>query len=147
MTKLLGWLGTLPFIIATVYSLLNESLVGFYAPYVFVSYSSIILSFLAGTLWGRVVFTPDSRDYTLILLLSNVLAIIAWACILLSQLLLPAAVIMLAISFTLLLRIDLNGANDLVDGEAVLLDYQKLRRSLTLFVVSLHTITLFTTVF
>ena len=43
-----------------------------------ISYSAIILSFLSGTLWSRNGYAPESTKNKLLLLGSNLLALIAW---------------------------------------------------------------------
>ena len=60
--KVLGYAGLLPFL-STAVVMLNAVMNGpglqsaavfnLYAPYVFISYSAVILSFMAGTLWAK----------------------------------------------------------------------------------------------
>ncbi|MAH73178.1 MAG: hypothetical protein CBC09_03795 [Cellvibrionales bacterium TMED49] len=82
---LLGYAGVLPFAFSTLsvsFSLVDTgnansaSFLGLYVPYVFITYSACILSFLAGTLW-RGQF-DSSHDGSKMLLVSNLLALVGW---------------------------------------------------------------------
>ena len=62
LTALLGDLGSLPFILLAGImadahfngpGLHSASVLGLYAPYIFIAYSAVILSFLSGALWER----------------------------------------------------------------------------------------------
>ena len=79
--SLLGFMGLLPFALSTmlvVFSLVDtgnansSTFLGFYVPYVFITYSACILCFLAGTLW-RGQF-DSGQDGSKLLLVSNLLA-------------------------------------------------------------------------
>ena len=61
----------------------SASLFGFYAPYVFVTYSAIILSFLCGALWGKAVSGDCRQSANAVLIFSNLIALSAWSCTLL----------------------------------------------------------------
>ena len=91
LTRVLGFLGLVPFMLPS-YLMANAALFGsglqsaaifgLYGPYVFIAYSAIILSFLGGTLWAQARQSDDSSALMTILF-SNLLALSAWACLLL----------------------------------------------------------------
>lgn len=92
LTAFLGDLGSLPFILlaglmANAYfsgeGLHSASLLGVYVPYVFIAYSAVILSVLTGALWERSRLAKSSGFATAAILFSNLVALIAWACLLL----------------------------------------------------------------
>ena len=100
LTSLLGDLGSLPFILlaglmANAHfngpGLTVRSLLGLYAPYVFIAYSAVILSFLSGALWERERerererrrLAEPNRLASVTILFSNFIALSAWACLLL----------------------------------------------------------------
>jgi hypothetical protein len=77
----------------------SASLFGLYAPYVFITYSAIILSFLCGALWGKTVSDDCHSSANAVLIFSNLMALSAWSCTLLIYL----APIMSIFAVTLLL--------------------------------------------
>ena len=88
----LGYAGLGPFVLLSVMmlhaafvgpGLQSSSVFGLYTPYLFISYSAIILSFLSGTLWSRNGYAPESTQNELLLLGSNFLALIAWLALIL----------------------------------------------------------------
>jgi hypothetical protein len=90
---LLGYLGLFPFALSTCLTILSvvetghantSSFLGYYVPYVFLTYSACILSFLAGTLW-RGQF-DSGYDGSNMLLLSNLLALLSWLSLLVMNL-------------------------------------------------------------
>ena len=144
----LGYLGLLPFLIcalvlgnAAVFGVGSQSasLAGFYAPYVFVSYSVVILSFVSGTLWGRVYSEGADKLSRSMLLFSNVVCLCAWFSLLLthvSQVMTLLAVVLLAIGYGSVLFVERFAGRDE-------LSYWRLRRNLTIAVISLHALVLF----
>ena len=84
---LLGSIGLVPFIVSVgrmvsgAWSgggLQSASIFGLYAPYVFLAYSAIILSFLAGTLWGKWESLPPNRGSAVVLIFTNLTSLLAW---------------------------------------------------------------------
>lgn len=144
----LGYLGLLPFLIsalvlgnAAVFGLGSQSasLAGFYAPYVFVSYSVVILSFVSGTLWGRINPAGVDKLSSSMLLFSNVVCLSAWFSLLLthvSQVMTLLALILLAIGYGSVLFVERFAGRDE-------LSYWRFRRNLTIAVISLHALVLF----
>lgn len=74
----LGFLGYIPFAVGALLSVLGLELRLVDAELLFTSYSAIILSFLAGTLWGRALPQAGDRAAALLLPASNLLALLAW---------------------------------------------------------------------
>ena len=144
----LGYLGLLPFLIsasmlgnAAVFGLGSQSasLAGFYAPYVFISYSVVILSFVSGTLWGRIHSEVVDKSSSSMLLFSNVVCLSAWFSLLLthvSHVMTLLALILLAIGYGSVLLVERFAGRDE-------LSYWRLRRNLTIAVISLHALVLF----
>lgn len=92
LTTILGYLGLIPFLLTLAVmvngfvfdnGLQGVSVLGFYGPYVFISYSAVILSFLAGTLWSRARLGDDITMARAGVIASNLLALTAWASLLL----------------------------------------------------------------
>lgn len=80
----LGYLGVIPFVVAALFALFDLSLLGFDPRQVFIAYSAVILSFLGGIMWGRVLGLPDHRAVRCLLLLSNAIALTGFAALLLA---------------------------------------------------------------
>ena len=90
--KALGFAGLIPFLLPVVLmgqgalfakGFESASLFGFYVPYVFITYSAIILSFLCGALWGKAVSGDCRQSANAVLIFSNLIALSAWSCTLL----------------------------------------------------------------
>ena len=150
LTALLGDLGSLPFILlAGVMAdahfngpgLHSASVLGLYAPYVFIAYSAVILSFLSGALWER-ERQPSRQDEpnrlaTVTILFSNFIALSAWACLLLiyvAPIMTVFAICLLLAGFLSLLWVErLTGAAALFSSS-----YWSMRLRITILVVLLH---------
>jgi hypothetical protein len=81
----LGGLGLLPFL-AGFYLQINQlDWLAFSGRTLFMTYSAIILSFMSGALWGQSL--EHSREVTLFKLpiITNVIALLAWLCLLFNQ--------------------------------------------------------------
>ena len=149
ITTLLGYLGLIPFFIPLIemtqsvaegVGVNGASIFGFYAPYVFIAYSAIILSFLAGILWAK------SRDFSHkpvaqpMIIFSNILALSAWASLLLiniSSLLMVFAVALLLGGFGSLLIAERSLDYDAKDSQ-----YWRMRLVLTMLVICAHSLVL-----
>jgi hypothetical protein len=125
-SKILGYLGLLPFIISLYLS--TEALfMGISTKQVFIAYGAVILSFIAGTLWRR-----DSQIYLdKQNIISNLFSLLAFASLLLDH---KIALIILAVSFILLFFYE----KSLGKQNKLLTDYMIMRFWLTLIVVLLH---------
>ena len=152
LTALLGDLGSLPFILlaglmANAHfngpGLQSASVLGLYAPYVFIAYSAVILSFLSGALWeremerGRSRLSEPNRLTSVTILFSNFIALSAWACLLLiyvAPIMTVFAVCLLLAGFLSLLWVErLTGAAELFSSS-----YWSMRLRITILVVLLH---------
>jgi hypothetical protein len=150
LTALLGDLGSLPFILlaglmANAHfkgpGLQSASVLGLYAPYVFIAYSAVILSFLSGVLWERERersrLTEPNRLTSVTILFSNFIALSAWACLLLiyvAPIMTVFAVCLLLAGFLSLLWVErLTGAAELFSSS-----YWSMRLRITILVVFLH---------
>ena len=81
----LGYAGLLPFLAAVWASYAELSFGAWSASHLFMSYSVIILSFLAGALWGKAKELEESNVSRLLLIGSNVFALTAWLAVLLGR--------------------------------------------------------------
>jgi hypothetical protein len=146
LTSLLGDLGSLPFMLlaglmANAYfngpGLQSASLLGLYAPYVFIAYSAVILSFLSGALWERSRLAEPNRLASVTIIFSNFIALSAWACLLLiyvAPIMTVFAVCLLLAGFLSLLWVErLTGAVDVFGSS-----YWSMRLRITIIVVLLH---------
>ena len=82
LIKLLTYLGASPFFLAIFISLSNQTFLGVDGSKCFLTYGLIILSFMAGTLWGQVV--NASTRVKRIALATNVITLAAWFAFLLA---------------------------------------------------------------
>tara|TARA_B110000503_G_scaffold34839_1_gene56802 strand:- start:4995 stop:5516 length:522 start_codon:yes stop_codon:yes gene_type:complete len=146
LTSLLGDLGSLPFVLlaglmANAYfngpGLQSASVLGLYAPYVFIAYSAVILSFLCGALWERSRLAESSRLVTMAILFSNLVALSAWACLLLiymAPIMTVFAVCLLLAGFLSLLWVERFTAVAGVIGSS----YWSMRLRITMLVLLVH---------
>ena len=74
----LGYAGLLPFLAAVWAAYAELSFGAWTASHLFLSYSAIILSFLAGALWGKARELEEPNVGRLLLIGSNVFALTAW---------------------------------------------------------------------
>ncbi|MFT5851593.1 MAG: hypothetical protein ACI87J_001566 [Colwellia sp.] len=124
--KILGYLGLLPFIIS-LYLSTEKLFFGISTKHVFIAYSAVILSFIAGTLWRR-----DSQTYLdKQNIISNLFSLLAFTSLLLDQ---KIALIILGVSFMLLFFYE----KSLGKQSKLLTDYMNMRFWLTLIVALLH---------
>ena len=138
----------MPFIISVGYmvsgvwlggGLQSASIFGLYAPYIFLTYSAIILSFLAGTLWGKWETFPSNRRSAAVLIFTNLTSLLAWlslTVIHISQFLSILAVALLSAGYLGILGVERT-------FKSSSRGYWNLRISLTTVVVLLHWTTLF----
>ena len=81
----LGYAGLLPFFAGVWAAYAKLSFGAWSASHLFLSYSAIILSFLAGALWGGAKELEESSVSRLLLIGSNVFALTAWLAVLLGR--------------------------------------------------------------
>lgn len=138
VTNLLGYLGLLPFLAATLLEVINADFMGKSGLTYFVTYSAVILSFMAGTLWGKVLSANDEGGTAVAFIMSNIFALAAWVSLLMEMSL--VTLVILAAGFMLLWFTEKNPAV----GQSTYcpITYGRLRRRLTFTVVILHLIML-----
>ncbi|MEX1220760.1 MAG: DUF3429 domain-containing protein [Idiomarina sp.] len=141
LTNLLGYLGLLPFLAATVLEVIDADFLGKSGLTYFASYSAIILSFMAGTLWGKVLSANDEGGTAVAFIMSNVFALAAWASLLMERSVIT--LVILVIGYALLWFTEKNPA--VGQSNYCPITYGRLRRRLTIIVVVLHLIVLFQT--
>ena len=98
LIKLLTYLGASPFFLAIFISLSNQTFLGVDGSKWFLTYGLIILSFMAGTLWGQVV--NASTQIKRIALATNAITLAAWFAFLLADL--SSVLIITALGFVAL---------------------------------------------
>ena len=93
--KYLTYLGALPFFIAIWIGWSDRPLLGVAGTQWFITYALVILSFMAGTLWGQMVTV--SRQVKAIALVTNLITLAAWFAYLLAAA--STVLLMLALGF------------------------------------------------
>lgn len=149
LTIWLGYLGLIPFftplwqMIVAVndgVGIHGASFYGLYAPYVFITYSAIILSFLGGALWAKGRFSQQDKTSRSTIIFSNVMALSAWASLILinfSSILTMFAVALLLAGYGSLLL-----AERSLDIDAQDKTYWRMRLMLTMLVIAAHSLVL-----
>lgn len=136
----LGYAGLLPFLIP-VYMLFTGSVLPTDdVVTLFLSYSTVILAFLGGSLWGYGLTRSHSLFSGLMLVGSNLIALLAWAGLLLGVVSPHAAVAGLSAGFVIVLLFELRFASFLFAESNVAMKrhYIDLRLTLTAIVILAH---------
>lgn len=81
----LGSLGLIPFAFLMVIHLTGWLRSDIHAQSIFITYSAIILSFIAGATWGQVLEQPSQSRGKSLLITSNLIALLAWLGLLIEQ--------------------------------------------------------------
>lgn len=149
LTVWLGYLGLIPFLVP-LWQMIKAvhvgvgvhgaSLFGLYAPYIFITYSAIILSFLGGALWAKGRFDQEQKISKSAIVFSNVMALSAWASLILinySSMLTMFAVTLLLSGFGGLLLAERSLEIDDQDQT-----YWRMRLVLTMIVITAHSLVL-----
>ena len=102
LMKTLTYLGATPFFLALYVQLSGQSFLGVTGTQWFLSYGLVILSFMAGTLWGQVV--NHSLQAKPIAVLSNIITLAAWFAFLLAGA--AQAVVVIALGFSALYAVE-----------------------------------------
>ena len=132
----LGYAGLLPFL-AAVWAAYAELSVGAWpASYLFLSYSVVILSFLAGALWGKAKELAERNVSRLLLIGSNVFALTAWLAVLLGRDYLSAGLLVSMTGFVLVYLVEHKTQELLLQGIGPA--YLKFRFTLTFVVCLAH---------
>lgn len=77
LSKFLTWLGVVPFLAPLLIKLFNPNLLGVTPDFLFLLYSTIIISFMAGALWGRSKHQKNS-PHNSTLIITNLWALCAY---------------------------------------------------------------------
>lgn len=136
----LGYLGVIPFAVAAYFVLQGGQLLQFEPAAVFVGYSSVILAFLGGSLWGRSQLLDDSAITVSLLIASNLIALLGWASLSFAVFNYGVAVSGLILGYVMVLFIEHRCARRLFGSHAD--SYLDLRRALTSLVVLTHLLVL-----
>ncbi|WP_371185908.1 DUF3429 domain-containing protein [Thalassotalea maritima] len=143
----LGWAGTVPFIGLAFALLVSHSILSDTTTILlFVSYSALIVSFLAGSLWAEALVGRGTVDAGRLLLFSNVIMLVSW-CALLSIVFIAWhwGLLVLAGCYVALLVSERNLRNlayPLETGDAAYRAYRQMRQRVSIVVVSCHIIVL-----
>jgi hypothetical protein len=138
LIKLLTYLGTLPFFLAIYLSLSDQVLFGSDGTRWFITYGLVILSFMAGTLWGQML--NESGRVKSIAAATNVITLIAWFTYLLADS--PIVLMTIAFGFVVLYLIELL----VISPSKRPVYYIELRLRVTAIVVLAHVFMLFESV-
>ena len=123
----LGYLGLIPFILPLIFGANIEDTLGTSAIQVFIFYSAIIISFIAGTLWRK----PNDTVNVNLQIFSNIFSLLAFFALLLPN---NIALIVLAKIYLLILLCEYHFDHSDQKNQ----DYLKMRIRLTSLVVLLH---------
>src|SRR5690606_6806112 len=132
------YLGIIPFVAAAAAVILQMPLGPFAGLELFVTYSAVILSFVAGSLWGKVMSSKDSGDDSKALVITTALSLVGWLALLLDHI--PFALVILALGFFVAWIIERSPS--IGESSYCPQDYTKMRGRLTLWVIVLHGILL-----
>ena len=104
----------------------------------FISYSAIIVSFLAGTLWGQSSHQSESEN-GLLIIFSNIWAVGAWAALLLQIMFQMSAIalIILMLIYIHIIVVEANHKSETSLNNAVS-GYRIMRQSITGIVLLMH---------
>ena len=160
LIQILGYLGLVPFLVPIWFVLNHQSLLGLSPSRLFVVYSGVILTFLAGSIWGTIVnrplnspanyAEPDFRHVEVPIglaasfaVISNLIALSVWLVILISDNYDFAALFALLTGFVIVLWMELGW--NLQYSASLKNKYLSLRWKLTLIVTTCHIVMLFLT--
>ena len=132
--SILGYAGLLPFIISTCLILMGQTLFSIDPFMLFITYSAIILSFLAGTLWGRESSKVHYLNDDKLLIISNVVSVVAWVAIVANHL--YVSLLMLSVGYVVVYLKDRQQWREKTLSDK----YIKLRTQLTVVALICHLI-------
>lgn len=136
MTKILGVAGVIPFAGGFILTVTGGAGWVREPELVFVNYSAVILSFLCGAVWGRLLSSRPTRTVISLMVASNALALLAWLALLSVNLDVVVPLGLLSLGYLVVLLIELRSVELLY--RQVYLGYLRLRIGLTTAVVILH---------
>ena len=132
----LGALGSLPFGLGIVLTLIEADFLGISGVDIFTSYSLAILCFLSGSLWGQILKDDFFARNKIALVMTNVLVVAGWIASLAAEKFSIISLISLGLAFCGILLLEIF----LFRQSVVSLnrDYARLRFTLTALVLSGH---------
>jgi hypothetical protein len=136
----LGLAGLIPFVGAAIAALAGWQIMGTDPQTLFLTYSAIILSFLAGSLWGMSRELPENTLSSGLLIFSNVVALLAWLSLILGKEFYATGLTISILAYTAMYAVELSNAKRLFNAEAKV--YLKLRLFLTTVVCLSHVVML-----
>lgn len=139
MTRL-AYLGLLPFALSIICIWTGKSLFGLSGQQVFITYSAVILSFLAGILWGNAIDHIRHKLSRNALLLSILFSLIAWGVLLHSPESYVVSILVLLFGFIAVWFAEMKIRQ--VEKEGKPEGYQPMRNRLTGLVAFMHLIAL-----
>lgn len=135
----LGALGLIPFAAGSLYAVLGEALLGLDPISLFMAYSAVILSFLSGTLWGKCLAAGASGSIWQLLVLSNLMALLAWFALLTADVpVIGLSALAIGYAAVLLIERRYDARLAAASGE----HYLTMRGALTVAVVAMHVLIL-----
>lgn len=132
MYWVLPLLGLLPFIGALMAELFSIKVFATDMKTVFFYYSIVIVCFLSGALWGQITVAKSAKQGVLVLVFSNVIAVMAWLVLLVFGGIF--ALVLLAIAYIVIYMVETIYLSDVVLPER----YRFMRLCLTVLVIGLH---------
>jgi len=75
----LGYAGLIPFVTGPLWLSLSPATAPAWLDHLWLSYTAMIASFMAGTLWGMAIFTAGGPNGLIGMAMSTVLMLLAWA--------------------------------------------------------------------
>lgn len=132
MYWVLPLLGLLPFIGALMAELFSIKVFATDMKTVFFYYSIVIVCFLSGALWGQTTVAKSAKQGVLVLVFSNVIAVMAWLVLLVFGGIF--ALVLLAIAYIVIYMVETIYLSDVVLPER----YRFMRLCLTVLVIGLH---------
>ncbi|MGF1714728.1 DUF3429 domain-containing protein [Photobacterium chitinilyticum] len=139
MTRL-AYLGLLPFVISLVCIWTDKTLFGLSAQKVFIAYSAVILSFLAGILWGNAIDHIKHKLSRNALILSILFSLVAWGVLLHSPESYVASILVLLFGFVAVWFAEMKIRQ--IEKEGKPEGYQPMRNRLTGLVALIHLVAL-----
>jgi hypothetical protein len=130
LIKALTFSGALPFLIALLFTFLDYKFLNVAGQQWFLTYGLLILSFMAGTLWGQVI--NQASKIKRIAVASNIITLLAWFAYLLGDIF--TALIVIALGFIALYLLE-SQLMTLVKRPSY---YLRLRLQVTAIVVIAH---------
>lgn len=153
VVQILGYLGLVPFFVAIWYVYINQAFLGLSPSWLFIVYSGIILTFLAGAFWGILIQSSDTKDIgeefnapskfqipkgmaPVFAIITNLIALTAWVVVVISDNYDVFALFTLLIGFVIVLWMELGWNLQFKAKQKS--GYLSMRWKLTVVVVSCH---------